>query len=98
MKCDVCGDEGATEVRCSTTGGIGFRYCDQCLASGREPWGAIVACLVGVLRDPPSMDDIGEWFQPIIEIALEAEEKTQEELFAEVLAFEREYEQAMREV
>lgn len=87
--CDVCGQQGPTQVGCSVTGAISFAYCADCLRSGREPYGAVVARLIGITN----MDGVAEWFKPIIRVTLEAENKTEEELFAEVARFEAGYEE-----
>lgn len=89
-KCDVCGKEDTVYVACSTCGAISFAYCQTCLQSGREPYFALAARLLGM----ESMDDVAEWFRPIIQVTLEAEGKTEEELFKDVRAFEKEYEEA----
>lgn len=46
-----------------------------------------MAPLIGTER----MEDVAEWYRLIVEVNLEAEGKTAEELFADIVAFEREY-------
>ena len=87
-KCDVCGEVEEVVVCCSATGAVSFAYCSECLQSGREPYFALAARLIGIA----SIDNVAEWFLPIVRVTLEAEGKTEEELFKDVRAFEEEYE------
>lgn len=91
-KCDVCGKEAELFVRCSATGAISFGYCEKCLTTGREPYYAIIASLMYCISNKPTMNDIAEWYHPIIRVSLEAEGKTEEELFKDIKAFEEDYE------
>ena len=60
MKCDVCKKERETFVAASAYGPISFEYCEECLASGREPYGAIVAYIACAGHFP---EDINEMYQ-----------------------------------
>jgi len=90
--CDVCGKAEAVGVACSATGAVSFAYCVECLKTGREPYGALVASLFGM----SSMDDVAEWYRPTVAATIKAEGKSVEELFADVDILEREYLEAMR--
>jgi len=57
MKCDVCGKEGETFVAASAYGPISFAYCKECLASGREPYDAIVAYISCAGHFPDDIND-----------------------------------------
>jgi len=85
--CNVCGQREAFLTACSATGAVSFAYCGECLLSGREPYGAVVASLIGM----HSMGEVAEAYRPIVEATLKGEGKTTEELFADVVAFENEY-------
>lgn len=89
--CDVCGEREAIGVACSSTGAVSFAYCIECLRSKREPYGALIASLFGM----SNMDEVAPWYHPIVTATLKAEGKTAEELFADIAAFEKEYEEAM---
>ena len=89
--CEVCGTGVAVQVACSAVGAISFAYCAECLKDMREPYDALVASLYGM----SSMDDVAEWFLPVVTATLKAENKSEKELFADVAAFGKEYEEAM---
>jgi hypothetical protein len=91
MKCNVCNEREAVGVACSATGAVSFAYCQECLQSNREPYGAVVASLFGM----SGMDEVAEWYRPIIQATLMAEGKTEQELFADVTVLEQEYMAAM---
>ena len=92
QRCDVCGKEGKVYVVNSATGAVSFAYCAECFQSYREPYSAVVASLYGM----NSMEEVAEWYKPVIYATLEAEGKTVEQLFEDVEAFAQEYELAMR--
>lgn len=89
--CNVCCKREAIGVYSSSTGAISFAYCAGCLKAGREPYGALVASLLGML----SMNEVAKWYHPTVMATLKAEGKTVEELFADVEAFSKEYEEAV---
>lgn len=89
--CQVCGKHEAVGVACSATGPLSIAYCQECAGSRREPYWALVASLSGT-RD---MDEVGEWYKPVIEATLKAEGKTVEELLRDVRQAEQEYAAAM---
>lgn len=91
--CNVCCKREAIGVCSSSTGAISFAYCQECLETRREPYGAVVASLYGM----SGMDEVASWYRPTVVATLKAEGKTVEELFADVMAFEKEYEEAMKE-
>lgn len=78
LKCDVCG-EPAVGVACSSTGPVSFAYCSKCLRENREPYWAIVASVIGMER----LDQVAEWYRPIVLLNLKVEGKTVEDLFAD---------------
>jgi hypothetical protein len=86
MKCDMCNTVGNVSICCSTTGGVLFAYCDECLKSNRQPYGALVASICG-----NSMDDIAEWYKPVILANLEFHNKTVEQFFDDVREFDLDY-------
>jgi len=87
MICDVCGEREAVGVACSAMGAVSIAYCAECLRVGREPY----ALVIGGLMGSSSMEDVADWLRPIVEATLEAEGKTQEQLFADIAALEQEY-------
>ena len=89
--CDVCHERKSVGVACSATGAVSFAYCAECAASGREPYGAVVASLYGIA----DFDDVAEWYRPSILATLKAEDKTIEELFIDVAKFAQAYEDIM---
>ena len=86
MICDVCGERESVDVVCSRAGPVSFAYCRECLDSGREPYSAIVASLVGM--NPMG---IADWYKPTIAATIKAEGKTVEQLFEDVREAEEEY-------
>ena len=90
QKCEVCGKIGPTRVASSATGATSFRYCVPCLTKGREPYGALVASLIGM----ESMKDVADWYKGSIIATLKAEGKTQEELWKNVEAITSAYAKA----
>lgn len=90
LKCVVCG-KPAVGVACSSTGPVSFAYCAECLRANREPYGALVASVVGI----ESWDLVAEWYRPVVLSNLKAEGKTLEEFFADVEEAQRTITQAM---
>jgi hypothetical protein len=78
LKCDVCG-EPAVGSACSSTGPVSFAYCAECLRTNREPYSALIASMMGM----KSLDQIAEWYRPIVLSNLKAEGKTLDEFFAD---------------
>ena len=83
MKCEVCGENEVERVACSATGAFSFGYCAGCLRSGREPYGAVVASLVGL----SSFEEVALWYKPIVLTTLEAEGRSVDDLFRDVVTF-----------
>ena len=88
-KCDVCGQQTEVVVACSVMGPVSLAYCQVCLQQKREPYGVVVAGLVGCF--PESLDDIRPALYPYIHATLKAEGKTVEQLLADIRAAEEEY-------
>ena len=81
MKCDVCGKEGETFVAASAYGPISFAYCKECLASGREPYDAIVAYISCAGHFP---DDINDAYRRDIRRQLELHGVSEEQFIKDV--------------
>lgn len=90
--CDVCKENEAVGVASSPFGAISSAYCGECLRAKREEYWILVGGLAGCR----SMDDVAEWTKPYIKATLEAEGKTEEELFQDVEAAWQEYTEEMR--
>ena len=84
LVCNVCGSNEAIGVACSACGPMSFAYCQRCAVSGREPYGAVVAAMLGI----PDMDGVAAWFKPVLKTTLEAEGKSLEEFFQDVRRLE----------
>ena len=84
LVCGVCRQNEAVGVFASRCGAVSFAYCRECLAAGREPYGALVAYLVGVL----DMDDVAEWARAMVGATLQAEGKTEEQFFQDIRQLE----------
>ena len=80
LVCNVCHQNEAVGVFASNCGATSFAYCQECLDAGREPYGALVAHLVGV----PDMDAVAEWARPMVRATLQAEGKTEEQFFQDI--------------
>lgn len=95
MECSVCGREDPnTVVAGSSVGAVSFAYCPECLGSGREPYGLLTASLMGMT----CMEDIAEWYRPIVLVTLKVEGKTVEEFFADTVTLMEEYREAVASV
>ena len=81
MKCDACGKESETFVAASTYGPISFAYCKECIASGREPYNAIVAYISCAGHFP---DDINETYRKDVRRQLKLHGISEEQLIKDV--------------
>lgn len=80
-KCSVCGAEGKVFVCCSACGSMLNVYCADCLASGAEPWGDLVAYIALAGRYP---DAINEEYRAIVRDTCRRLGKTEAEFAAAV--------------
>lgn len=78
LKCEVCGASPAA-VCCSSMGPMSCAYCLDCLGSGAEPYGVLVAGIacIGINNLHPDMD-------PIIDASLKIAGKTRQDLERDV--------------
>ena len=81
MKCDVCGKEREAFVAASAYGPISFAYCEECLASGREPYSAMVAYIACAGHFP---EDINEAYQKDVRRQLEFHGVSEEKFIKDV--------------
>lgn len=81
MKCDACGKERETFVAASAYGPISFAYCAECLASGREPYGAIVAYISCAGHFP---NDINAFYQEDVRRQLKLHGVSEEQFIKDV--------------
>lgn len=81
MKCNVCGKEGETFVSTSAYGPMSFAYCEECLASGREPYDAIVAYIACAGHFP---EDINEEYQKDVRMQLKLNGVSEEQFIKDV--------------
>ena len=81
MKCDVCGKERETFVAASAYGPISFAYCEECLASGREPYDAIVGYIACAGHFP---EDINEMYQEDVRRQLKFHGVSEEQFIKDV--------------
>lgn len=86
-KCAACGAKNVKgQVASSAFGAMSFAYCEECLATDREPYRAIVDYISSAGRWPK---DINESYQREVRRQLKLHNKTEEEFVADV---EREFE------
>lgn len=78
LKCEVCDKDDAVIVAASSCGPISFRYCESCLRSHAEPFGALVA-YIGLAGGKP--EEIRESYFPIIQSTCEKAGKTEDEFW-----------------
>jgi hypothetical protein len=91
--CDVCGKETDTGgIACSSLGPISLYYCQECLQSGREPWGILVSTISST-----NQEDYRPEFIEYVETLLEYYNKTWEDLVQEAKAFWKEYEEYLKQ-
>lgn len=87
--CDICGKWGIVYVRCSSLCAMSLAYCTDCLLSYREPYGVLVASLVGT--GATSLEGVAEHLHPVVHASLEGAGKTLEDLFRDLDEAETEY-------
>jgi len=80
-KCAVCGKEGEVFVASSACGAMSNAYCEECLASGAEPWNDLVF-YVSLAGHYP--DQINEMYREIVRDTCKRLHKTEEEFSAAV--------------
>ena len=80
-KCAVCGKEGEVFVACSACGAISFAYCEDCLNTGAEPYGALVE-YISCAGDSP--EDINDTYLKIIRDTLSRLNITEEQFWKDV--------------
>lgn len=91
--CDVCG-KPAKGVCSSGAGPISYAYCEECLITGREPYGAWIGGLMGCPSEGLlKREDIRQDLLPSIDASLEFAGKTWDDLAADVDKAMKEYEE-----
>lgn len=96
-KCSVCGRIGRVYVCSSLCGAMSNAYCEDCLDSGAEPWGDLVAYIALAGRYP---DDINEWYREVVRNTCRRLGHTEEEFAAAVVKcaeeMDREYDEYVK--
>jgi hypothetical protein len=87
-KCDVCGKEKETHVRCSQVGAISFAYCEDCLQAGLEPYGALVDYCAGGVG---SFKDLHPTYQQLVVKCLQREGLTVSDFNEDLAKSAKEY-------
>lgn len=94
-KCDVCGKETKVVVCASSMGAISYKYCEDCLRKGLEPYGGMVAYISCAGRFP---DDINPAYVDYVRRVLNALGKTEEEFIADCNKANEEFNQWCRDM
>lgn len=94
LVCNVCG-KPAFGVVASHYGAACLASCRDCLSKGIEPWSFLVGGLFGCVRD--GRLDVVEEIKPSIQATLDHYGRTEQQLVDEIIAFENEYLEAMKE-
>lgn len=90
--CDVCGGAARLEVRASSAGPMSFAYCPDCLESGAEPYGALVAYLCGYVTPVhPLEQSIAPDYLLIVDATLAVAGRTREQFIADCQSAFEEY-------
>jgi hypothetical protein len=56
-KCNVCEQNDAVAVGCSSLGAVSFAYCHECAAAYAEPYGLVV----GIVAMCGGLDECAPW-------------------------------------
>jgi hypothetical protein len=67
-KCEVCQERDATSVRVSCLGPYSFRFCDECLKTGREPRWLAEYTLNQI--GGGKYENLQKWVRPVVKASL----------------------------
>lgn len=93
LRCEVC-SKPAAGVRSSSMVAVSFAYCQECIEATREPYCAVVGGLMGTGGDP---DRWAAWVTTVIEPTLAFYGKTLQDLKADILKSEADYDRYCHE-
>lgn len=98
--CECCGKTSKVHVAASNCGPISFAYCEDCLKSGAEPYGALLGHLSGAF-DIDQVDDyktiLGDSLLKTIEATLELNSISEEKFIDDLKGAIVEYIKALNE-
>lgn len=93
--CDVCGKENKVVVCASSMGAISYKYCEDCLQKGLEPYGGMVAYISCAGKFP---EDINPKYVDYVRKVLNELGKTEEEFIADCDKSNKEFNQWCRDM